>query len=274
MAAELSGRFGQPFVVENRGGAGGNIGTEATARAAPDGYTFGVGTVTQWVTNQFLYRSLPIIPMRDLAFVAICWENANVMIVPTAFVPSRSVAEFVTWARPRPDGVNFASSGVGFTSHLLGELFGQRNGIRVTHVPFRGAADAAPNMLRGDVLFAIDNLASWLPLIESSQVRALAMADASRTPLLPDVPTFTELGMLGFEAAVWAGFVAPAATPAPIVETVSTALRDIIARPEIAQRITAAGARPVSSSPAVMRQRAESETSFWQNLVRISGAQL
>lgn len=274
LSAELSTRFGQPFVVENRGGAGGNIGTELIARATPDGHTLGVGTVTQWVTNAFLYRSLPIEPMRDLSFIAISWENANVLIVPARHVPAQTVQEFIEWGRRQPGSLNFSSSGVGFTSHLLGELFGLRTGIRVTHVPFRGAAEAIPGMLRGELLFSIDNLASWRPVIDRGDVRALAITDSVRSDMAPAVPTMAELGFPEFTNTVWAGFVGPAGLPPAVVETLSTALRELTTRPDLVQRIGVAGARATWASPADMRARAERERPFWADLVRISGARL
>jgi len=274
LAAELGARLGQPFVVENRAGAGGNIGTEAIARAAPDGYTIGIGTVTQWVTNAFLYRSLPIEPMRDLAFIAISWENPNVLIVPTRFVPATTVPEFLDWARRRGGSLNFSSSGVGFTSHLLPELLGLRAGIQVTHVPFRGASEAVPSMLRGEVLFAIDNVASWRPLIDRGDVRALAITDSVRSDVAPGVPTMAEVGLPELTSTVWAGFVGPAAMPQVAVEAISGALREIGGRADLAQRILAAGARLTYAGPADMRARADRERPMWAELVRVSGARL
>jgi tripartite-type tricarboxylate transporter receptor subunit TctC len=274
LAGELATRFGQAFVVENRGGAGGNIGTEAIARAAPDGTTIGIGTVTQWVTNSYLYRRLPIDPMRDLSFIAISWENPNVFIVPTRFVPATSVAEFIAWAKQRGGPINFSSSGVGFTSHLLPELFGLRTGIPVSHVPFRGASEAVPTMLRGEVLFAIDNAASWRPLIDRGDVRALAITDSVRSDMAPGVPTMAEIGMPELTCTVWAGFVGPAGLPQEAVDRLSGALRDLAGRADLAQRILTAGARMTYEGPAEMRARAERERPLWAELVRVSGARL
>lgn len=274
LAAELSTAFGQPFVVENRAGAGGNIGVETVARSTPDGYTLGVTTVTQLITNTYLYQRMAIEPMRALACVSICWENPNVLIVPTRIVPARTLPEFIAWGRAQPNGLSFCSSGVGFTSHLLGELFGLRTGIRVTHVPFRGAGEATPSMLRGEVQFSIDNLASWRGLIDRGDVTALAITDRERSPLAPEIPTMAELGMPDFTTTIFAGFIAPAGTPDAIVQAVSARLRQLSTRPDLAQRAAVAGAKLTGTTPEEMRERAERERPYWAELVRISGARL
>jgi tripartite-type tricarboxylate transporter receptor subunit TctC len=261
-------------VVENRAGAGGNIGVAAVARSLPDGYTIGVTTVTQLITNTYLYRNMTIEPMRELAMVSINWENQNVFVVPTRFVPATTLGEFIAWAKARPEGVSFCSSGVGFTSHLLPELFGLRTGIRVTHVPFRGAAEAATTMLRGEVQFAIDNLASWRGFIDRGDVRALAITDSRRSPLAPAIPTMAELNMPEFTSTIFAGFIAPAGTPDAIRESLARELGTISRRPEIIQRIGAAGATVTATTPEEMRLRAERERPYWAELVRISGARL
>lgn len=272
MAAELSGKFGQPFVIENRAGAGGNIGLDVAAKSAPDGYTLAAATVSQWVINPFLYASMSYNPREDFSYISLCWEMANILLVPANVVPARNVAEFIAWGRAQPDGLVFCSPGIGTSAHLLGELFGLRNGIKVTHLPFRGMGESGPAMLRGDVHFAIDNLASWLPMVRSGQMRALAIAAEERSPLLPELPTMPEVGQREFVVTVWAGFVAPKGTPQPVVEAVSAALQEAGRKPEVARRFTEAGATLRGTTGPEMLARADRERPFWQELVRISGA--
>src|SRR3712207_4837719 len=155
-------QLGQPFVVENRSGAGGNIGIDAMAKAPPDGYTLGAATVGHFAINQYLYARMPFDPERDLQPVSLTWEMPNVAVVAAAKVPAQTLAEFVAWAKARPGGITFGSPGVGTTPHLSGELFCRRTGTTCTHVPFRGAAQTLPSMLSGDVDFALDNLASYV----------------------------------------------------------------------------------------------------------------
>jgi tripartite-type tricarboxylate transporter receptor subunit TctC len=274
MAGELATRFGQPFVIENRAGAGGNIGLDVAAKAQPDGYTLAAATVSQWVINPFLYKTMSYNPRDDFAYVSLCWEMANILLVPAQVVPARTVPEFIHWARQQPNGLVFSSPGIGTSAHLLGELFGNRNGIKVTHMPFRGMGEAGPAMLRGDVHFAIDNLASWLPLVQQGQMRALAIAATERSPLLPELPTMPEVGLKEFVVTVWAGFVAPARTPAPIVARLSEALQEIGRKPEVARRFDAAGATLRGTTAEEMLARADRERSFWGELVRISGASM
>jgi tripartite-type tricarboxylate transporter receptor subunit TctC len=274
MAAELSGKFGQPFVIENRAGAGGNIGLDVAAKSAPDGYTLAAATVSQWVINAFLYPTMNYDPRGDFTYISLCWEMANILLVPASVVPARNVEEFIAWGRAQPDGLVFCSPGIGTSAHLLGELFGLRNGIKVTHLPFRGMGESGPAMLRGDVHFAIDNLASWLPMVRGGQMRALAIAAEGRSPLLPNLPTMPEAGQPEFVVTVWAGFVAPKGTPQPIVDAISAALQEAGRKPEVERRFTEAGATLRGTTGPEMLARADRERPFWQELVRISGARV
>jgi tripartite-type tricarboxylate transporter receptor subunit TctC len=272
LAGELSARLGQPFVVENRPGAGGNIGVEAALKAPPDGYTLSCATVSQWVINPFLYRSMPFDVGRDIAWISLGWEVANILLVPAAHVPARSVDEFFAWARAQPDPLVFTSPGIGTSAHLLGALVGNRGGFPVTHSPFRGAAEAVPAILRGDAQFAVDNLASWLPLVRAGQVRALAITSAERSSLVPEVPTMAELGRPEFTVTIWGGLTGPAAMPGEAVGAVSGAMQAIATDPAVAARITSAGATLRASTPAAMAERAAHERPFWRDLVKLSGA--
>lgn len=270
----LKDRLGGTWVIENRPGAGGNVGIDAVAKSDPDGYTIGSATVGHFAINQYLYAKMSYESDRDLAPVSMTWELPNVAVVPSEHVPSKTLAEFVTWAKARPDGIFYGSPGVGTTPHLSGALFCVRNGIRGTHVPFRGAAATIPAMLKGDVQFAIDNLASYTSIIEGGQMRALAMTSPERWPTLPSVPTMAEAGMADFVVNSWAAFVVPKATPREIVGRLSAALRDISAEPSVQNRFQIAGARSLGTPPDDVTALALKERPMWQEMVRVSGAKL
>src|SRR4029079_3044636 len=173
-AEQFKERFGQPFVVENRPGAGGNTGIDAVAKSAPDGYTIGGATIGHFAINQFLYDNMPYDPEKDIIPVALTYDLPNVVVVSSQHVPAKTLAEFITWAKTK-DQVSYGSPRVGTSPHLSGALFSTRNGLKAVHVPFRGAAQTIPAMLSGDVTFAIDNLASYISLIQNGQMRALAV---------------------------------------------------------------------------------------------------
>ena len=195
-------------------------------------------------------------------------------MIRTEHVPSRTLAEFVAWAKAREGGIFYGSPGVGTSPHLSGALFCVRHGIRGTHVPFRGAAATIPAMLKGDVQFAIDNLASYTSIVESGQMRAFAVTSEKRWPTLPDVPTMAETGTADFVVTSWAAFVLPKATPRPIVDRLSEAIREVARDPSVQSRFQVAGARPLGSTPEAVQEQALRERPMWQEMVRVSGAKL
>jgi tripartite-type tricarboxylate transporter receptor subunit TctC len=266
--------LGQTFVVENRAGAGGNIGIDATAKAAPDGYTMGIASVGHLVINQFLYARLPYDPARDLVPVGIAWDLPNVVVVSSQHNPSRSLADLTAWSRAKRGGFTYGSPGVGTTGHLTGALFAGRIGVEGTHVPFRGAAQIIPAMLSGDLDSALDNLASYMPVVQEGRMRALAVTSATRWPTLPDVPTMAEAGMADFVVSSWQGFVFPAGTPPAVIQRVNGALRRIVAEQSLKDRFIRIGAEAVWSTPEEMLARAQRDRPMWQEAVRISGARL
>jgi len=268
----LKERFGQPFVIENRPGAGGNIGIDMVAKSATDGYTVGAATIGHFAINQFLYARMPFDPERDIVPVSLTYELPNVAVVASQHVPAKTLPEFIAWAKARPDGVTYGSPGVGTSPHLSAALFATRTGIKAVHVPFRGAAQTIPAMLTGDVTFAIDNLASYMSVIEGGQMRALAVTSAERWPTMPNVPTMAEAGLSDFVVTSWAAFVVPNGTPRPVIDKLSAAINAIASEPAMKARFLAAGARILSSTPEAALAHAAKERAIWREVVRISGA--
>lgn len=273
LAEHLKDIFGQPFVIENRPGAGGNIGIAAVTGSAPDGYTMGAATIGHFAINQFLYSKMPFDAERDMVPASLTWELPNVMVVAADHVPAKTVSEFLVWAKQK-GRVNFGSPGVGTSPHLSGVLFAKRAGIDAVHVPFRGAAQTIPAMLAGDVNFAIDNLASYISTIDSGKLRALAVTSAQRWPTMPNVPTMTEAGIKDFIVTSWAAFVFPAGTPRPIIGKVSAAMRKIAADEGLQKRFLAAGARCIASTPEEALAYAAKERAMWKDVVALSGAKV
>jgi tripartite-type tricarboxylate transporter receptor subunit TctC len=270
-AERLKEIFGQPFVTENRPGAGGNIGIASVTSSPPDGYTIGEATIGNFAINQFIYKNMPYDPERDMIPASFIWELPNVFVVAADHVPVKTMAEFIAWAKQKGK-TNFGSPGVGTSPHLSGVMFAQRTGLDAIHVPFRGAAQTIPAMLSGDVNFAIDNLASYMSLIQSGKMRALAVTSAQRWPTLPDVPTMAEAGVKDLVVTSWAAFVVPAGTPRPIIDKLSGAMRQIAAEPEIQKRFLDAGARAISSTPEAVIAFAVKERARWKEVVALSGA--
>jgi tripartite-type tricarboxylate transporter receptor subunit TctC len=273
LADRLKDMFGQSFVVENRAGASGNIGIATVTSSPPDGYTIGSATIGHFAINQYLYSKMPFDAERDMVPASLTWELPNVFVVPTDHVPVKTLAEFLAWAKKKGQ-VSFGSPGAGTTPHLSGVLFVKHAGIDAIHVPFRGASQTIPAMLAGDVSFAIDNLASYVPVIQSGKMRALAVTSAQRWPTLPDVPTMGEAGIKDFVVTSWAAFVFPAGTPRPIVDKLSAAQQKIAAEQAVQERFLVAGARVLSSTPEGALAYAAKERAIWKDVVAASGAKM
>ncbi len=264
--------LGQPIIVENRPGAGGNIGTDQVAKAPADGYTLGSVSVGLLSINQFLYRQMPFDFDRELTGISLIYELPNIAVVAPQFNESRTLAEFIAWAKSRPQGVTFGSPGIGTTPHLAGALFAARAGYNAIHVPFRGAAQGVPAVLSGSVEFSLDNLASWMPVLGEGRARGLAVTSAERWPTLPQVPTMAEAGMADFVVTSWAAIIAPIGTPRPVVERISAAFRAAAALPAVQARMLQSGGRALWTSPEETMARARAERPMWQEMVRVSGA--
>jgi tripartite-type tricarboxylate transporter receptor subunit TctC len=278
LAPELSKAFGQPFIVENKGGAGGNIGADAVAKSPADGYTILMGTVGTHGINKSLYSKLPYDPQKDFAPITLVAGVPNVMVMNAKRAQSlgiNSVADFVRYAKAQPGQLNMASSGNGTSIHLAGELFKVRNGIFMTHIPYRGSSPAIADLLGGatDVMF--DNLPSAMPHINQGSLKAFGVTSAVRSASLPDLPTIAEAGALpGFEASSWFGLLAPAGTPPAVVSRLQQETAKALNLPAIKERLLSLGAIPSGNTPAEFTQLIAAEIAKWAPVVKASGARV
>jgi tripartite-type tricarboxylate transporter receptor subunit TctC len=270
MGQWLSQSLGQPFVVENRPGAGSNIATEAVVRARPDGYTLLLVGVANAI-NVTLYENLSFNFIRDIAPVALIGHAPLVMEVNPA-VPARTVPEFIAYAKANPGKVNMASAGTGGASHVAGELFQMMAGIKMLHVPYHGAPPALADLIAGQVQVMFDNMASSVELIRSGRLRGLAVTTAARTPVLPDLPSVAEF-VPGHEASGWNGFGAPRNTPGEIIDTLNRAVNAALADPQIKAQLAALGSATDPGSPADFGKLIAGDTEKWAKVVKLTGAQ-
>ncbi len=271
IAQRWSETLGQQVVVDNRPGAGGNIGSDLVAKSAPDGYTLLMGTVGTHAINPSLYTKMPYDHIRDFAPVILVAGVPNVMEVNPS-VPAHTVQEFIAYAKANPGKVNFASSGSGTSIHLSGELFKVMAGVEMTHVPYKGSAPALQDLLGGQVQVMFDNLPPSLPQIRSGKLRALAVTSATRSAALPDVPTIAESGLPGFEASSWFGVLAPAGTPPAIIARLNADGVKWLATPEAKEKMLTLGANAVGGSPEDFAAHIRAETAKWAKVVKDSGA--
>jgi tripartite-type tricarboxylate transporter receptor subunit TctC len=256
-------------VIENRGGAGGSIATRQVAKSEPDGYTLGLGGTGTLAIDPTLYGNVGYDPRRDLAPVGLIATSALVVLVNPS-VPAHSIKELIALAGKQP--LNFASAGSGSGMHLGTELFASMAGISLTHVPYKGSGPALTDLLGGHVAIYFSSLPPAIGLVKEGKLRALAVTGPSRSPIFPDLPTVAEAGLPGYEAVLHYGIVAPAGTPAPIIEKLNKALRAALANPEVTARITADGAEPLQSTPAEYAADIDREETKWSDIVRKSGA--
>jgi tripartite-type tricarboxylate transporter receptor subunit TctC len=278
VAPELAKAFGQPFVVDNRAGAGGNVGADLVAKAPADGYTLLMGTVGTHGINKSLYAKMPFDPQKDFAPVTLVAGVPNVMVMNTekaAKLGINNVADFVRYAKANPGKLSMASSGNGTSIHLAGELFKSQNGIFMTHIPYRGSGPALLDMIGGNVDVMFDNLPSAMPQIKGGKLKAFAVTSAERSGAMPDLPTVEEAGKLkGFEASSWFGLLAPAGTPPEIVSRIQQEVAKALATPAIKEKMLAQGAIPSGNTPQEFARLIDSEIRKWAQVVKASGAKV
>jgi len=271
LAQKLTENLGQQFIVENRSGAGGNTGAESIAKADPDGYTLLFTAPGPLTINQTLYRHLAFDPANDFAPIAL-FAVAPIVLMVHPSLPARDVQELIALAKKAPGTINFASAGNGTTNHLSGELFKSMANIDIVHVPYRGAGPAMNDLIAGHVQMFFDLLPASLPQINAGKVRALGNAGAKRPAALPGLPTIAEQGLPGFDAVSWVALVAPAHTPAPVLEKLSAEVAEAVKAPDVVARIHELGSEPGTAFGKDFGAFLAAETKKWAAVIRASGA--
>jgi tripartite-type tricarboxylate transporter receptor subunit TctC len=269
---ELDKALGQRFLVENKPGAGGNLGAAQVARATPDGYTLGMGTVSTHAINPSLYKKLPFNPDTAFAPVSLIATLPNVLVVNPS-INAKSVPELIELLKAEPEVHTYASSGPGTSPHLGAELFATKTGTRMTHVPYKGSGQSIMDVVAGHVDMVFDNIPTAAAQAKAGKVRALAVTSLQRAPLLPDVPAMAEF-LPGFEATSWHGLFAPGGTPKEIVDKLSSEVQRIMKLPHIQERMQAIGATPVGNTPEEFTQHISVERKKWAEVVKASGVSL
>lgn len=280
VAPELSKAFGQQFIVDNRAGAGGNVGAEIVAKSPNDGYTLLMGTVGTHGINRALYPKLPFDPIKDFAPITLVAAVPNVMemnVDKAKALNINNVADFVKYAKANPGKLNMASSGSGTSIHLAGELFKSMTGSYMIHIPYRGSGPALMDLVGGNADVMFDNLPSSMQQIKSGKLKALAVTSSQRSPALPDVPTVEEAGgpmLKGYEASSWFGLLAPAGTSPDIINRIQHEVAKALATPALKEKMVAQGAIPSGNTPAEFAKLIESEHVKWAAVVKASGAKV
>lgn len=266
----LSERLGQPVIIENRAGAGGNIAADAAAKADPDGYTLLMTTSSTFAANPSLYKSLPFNVQTDFAPITLTAFIPNLLVVNPA-VPANNVPELIAYLKANPGELNFGSAGNGTSQHIAGELFNSLAGVKMVHVAYRGGAPAVNDLLGGQLQVIFAPLVEVLQQARADKVRALGITTAKRSPLLPEVPTIAET-LPGYEIALWNGLVAPAKTPPEIIDRINRAAIDALRSAELKAKLAEQGSEPVGNTPAEFKAFIASEAVKWRRLVELSGA--
>ena len=269
---KLRENLGQSLVIENRGGAGGNIGTALAARADPDGYTIVMGAAA-FAINVTLYRKLPFDPLKDFTPISLVSATPNILAVHPS-VPVKSVKELIRLAKREPQSLNYASAGNGTTSHLAAELLKTMAGINLVHIPYKGTAPGVVALLSGEVALMLAPALTLIPHIRSNRVRGIAVTGAKRSPAIPELPMVAESGVPGFEVRQWYGVLAPAGTPKEIVRRLSDEIAKVVRSPEITKRFVSEGSEPIGSTPEEFARHINAEIARWAKAVKASGAQL
>lgn len=266
----LSRGLGSPVIVDNRPGAGGAIGTEYVASAAPDGHTLLMGSVSTISINPSLHKGMKSNPMKDLAPVSLVASTPSIVAVPVG-LPVNTMPELIAFARQKPGALNFGSAGAGTSHHLAGELLKLRAGVDMVHVPYKGTSPALTGLIRGDVQVLIANIPSLAPALQAKSIKPLAITSAKRSHQMPELRTVAESGLSGFEVTVWYGIFAPTGTPEPVIARLNEEIRKITQLPEVQQHMLKEGADAVSSSPKDLRDLMERDFEKWADVVQRAG---
>ena len=273
VAQRVGERIGQPLVVENRGGAGGTIGTEAVAKAAPDGYVLGFASTSTHAVAPAVYAKLGYDPVKDFAPISLVAVTPYLLVVNPK-VDVKSLKEFVAYVKPRPGKFNYASAGTGSTTHLAMEMLKSAAGLFILHIPYNGNGPAGTAVIAGDVEFLFGSLPAVLPHAKSGRVRALAVGTPKRSPALPDVPTVAESGFPGFDASLWLAIMAPAGTPAAVVNRLNKEIVAVVRSPDAADALNKAGAEPTTSTPAELANMVKDGVKKYAAAVKRAGVKL
>jgi tripartite-type tricarboxylate transporter receptor subunit TctC len=270
---KMSRSLGQQIVIENKGGAGGSIATRQVAKAAPDGYTLGLGGTGTLAINPTLYPNVGYDPRRDFAPVGLIATSALVVLVHPS-VQANSIGDLIALAKREPGKLNYASAGSGSGIHLGSELLAQMAGIKLTHIPYKGSSPALIDLIGGHVAIYLSSLPPAIALVKEGKVRALAVTGPKRSPIFPDLPTVAEAALPGYEAVLHYGIVAPTGTPQPIIDKLSTALKAALAEEDVRARIVVDGAEPLPTTPAEYAADIDREETKWSAIVKLSGAKV
>ncbi len=267
---KLSEQLGQPVVIENRGGAGGNIGAELVAKAPADGYTLFLAVIGTMAINQSLYKAMPFDTMRDFAPISQLTSMPQMLVVHPS-VPATSVKEFIAHAKANPGRLNFASGGKGTATHLAGELFKSMAGIEMVHVPYKGNGPAMADLLSGRVSAMFDQVVSSLPQVKGGKLRGLGVTTSTRSPAAPEMPTISEAGLAGYSVTTWHGLVAPAGTPPEVIRRLNAEVVKALNSSDVRDKFAANGVDPVSSSPEAFAAFMRAEIRKWSDTVKAAG---
>lgn len=277
LAEKVRASLGQPIIVENKAGAGGNIGADLVAKSAPDGYTLVMGAVATHAINPWLFANLPYDPIKDFTPITLVAAVPNVLVMNVDFAKTNhinSVADLIAYAKKNPDRLNYGSGGNGSAGHLAGELLKARAGIQAVHVPYQGASPAQLALLGGQSDFMFDNLAASAPMIKDGKVKALAVTTLERSSLLPNVPTMDESGVKGFDLGTWFGIFAPGGTPPDVVAKLNKAYADALRLPDVRERLLAMGSEAQPMAAEDFAAFVKKEKDKYQEIVKLSGASL
>lgn len=272
VAVKMGEHWGQPVVVDNRAGAGGNVGSDLVAKAQADGYTLVMGVTGSHAINTSLYSKMPYDPVADFVAISQVAVVPNVLVVHPS-VPAKNLAELVALAKKEPGKLNYASLGNGTAAHLGMEMLKSEAGVDIAHVPYKGSAPAVSDLLAGQVQMMVDGLPSALPHVKAGKLRAIALTSLRRAPSLPDLPTIAET-YPGFYADAWSGLFAPKGTPQPVVDKLSAEVQRILKLPDVREKLTALGAEPVGSTQAEFAAHVKREIDKWAKVVKTSGAKV